>query len=74
MKNDIIELDFDDKNFPSDASMSLWIGNTATSNNEKSIEFYISGILNMQGESLDCTLSREDALKLANTLLEALKD
>lgn len=64
-----IELDFKDVNDPEYTRLSLWIGNR-----NQNIELYISGLLNMQTESLSCILSKEDAVKLAKTILENIKD
>lgn len=67
----VTELDLNDKYDPKYSGLSLWIGTTAI--DKQSIEIYIEGLLNMQLESLGCTLSKEDALLLANTIIEALK-
>ena len=64
-----IELDFNDVNDPEYTRLSLWIGNK-----NKSVELYIAGLLNMQTESLSCVLSNGDAVKLAKTILENIKD
>lgn len=61
-----IELDFNDVNDPEYTRLSLWIGNR-----NQNIEIYIAGSLN---ESLGCVLSKEDAAKLAKTILENVKD
>lgn len=61
-----IELDFNDINDPDYTRLSLWIGNR-----NQNIEIYIAGSLN---ESLGCVLSKEDAVKLAKTILENIKD
>ena len=64
-----IELDFNDVNDPEYTRLSLWIGNR-----NRDVEIYIAGLLNMQTESLSCVLSKEDAVKLAKTILENIKD
>ena len=64
-----IELDFNDINDPEYTRLSLWIGNK-----NKNVELYIAGLLNMQTESLSCVLSNEDAVKLAKTILENIKE
>ena len=64
-----IELDFNDVNDPEYIRLSLWIGNK-----NKDVELYIAGLLNMQTESLSCVLSNEDAVNLAKTILENIKD
>ena len=64
-----IELDFNDINDPEYTRLSLWIGNK-----NSSVELYIAGLLNMQTESLSCVLSKGDAIKLAKTILENVKD
>ena len=64
-----IELDFDDINDPEYTRLSLWIGNR-----NQNIELFIVGLLNMQTESLSCALSKEDAVKLAKTILENIKE
>ena len=68
----LIEKEFTCINDPEYSSLDLWIGKTATS--DKSIELYITGLLHMQDESLSVTLSKKDALDLAQTLLNAVKD
>jgi CYTH domain-containing protein len=68
----VTELELNDKNNPEESGLDLWIGRTAT--DDQSIEFYIGGIINLQSESLSCTLSKQDALLLAGTLLKALKE
>lgn len=67
-----IELDFNDVNDPDYTWLSLWISKTALS--DQSIEITMRGLINMQTESLQCTLSKEDAIKLAKTILENVKD
>ena len=64
-----IELDFNDINDPEYTRLSLWTGNVF-----QGVEIYIAGLLNMQTESLSCILSKEDAIKLAKTILENAKD
>ena len=64
-----IELDFNDINDPDYTRLSLWIGNR-----NRDVEIYIVGLLNMQTESLSCVLSKEDAAKLAKTILENIKE
>lgn len=64
-----IELDLNDVNDPEYTRLSLWIGNK-----NNNVELYIAGSLNMQTESLSCILSKEDAVKLAKTILENIKD
>ena len=64
-----IELDFKDVNDPEYTRLSLWIGNR-----NQDVELYIAGLLNMQTESLNCVLSKEDAVKLAKTILENVRD
>ena len=64
-----IELDLNDVNDPEYTRLSLWIGNK-----NKKVEIFIVGLLNMQTESLSCTLFKEDAIKLAKTILENVKD
>ena len=64
-----IELDFNDVNDPEYTRLSLWIGNR-----NQNVELYIAGLLNMQTESLSCVLSKEDAVNLAKTILENVKD
>ena len=64
-----IELDLNDVNDPKYTQLSLWIGNR-----NQNVEIYIAGLLNMQTESLSCALSNEDAVKLAKTILENVKD
>ena len=64
-----VDLDFKDVNDPDYTRLSLWIGNK-----NKNVELYIAGLLNMQTESLSCVLSKEDAVKLAKTILENIKD
>ena len=64
-----IELDFNDVNDPHFTRLSLWIGNR-----NQDVELYIAGLLNMQIESLSCVLSKGDAVKLAKTILENVKD
>ena len=61
-----IELDFNDINDPDYTRLSLWIGNR-----NQNVELYIAGSLN---ESISCVLSKEDAVKLAKTILENVKD
>lgn len=61
-----IELDFNDVNDPDYTRLSLWIGNR-----NQNIEIYIAGSLN---ESLGCVLSKDDAVKLAKTILENIKE
>lgn len=61
-----IELDLNDVNDPDYTRLALWIGNK-----NKNVELYIAGSLN---ESLSCTISKEDAIKLAKTILENIKD
>ena len=60
-----IELDLNDANDPEYTRLSLWIGN------KNNVELYIAGSLN---ESLSCVLSKEDAVKLAKTILENIKE
>ena len=64
-----IELDLNDVNNPDYSRLSLWIGNS-----NQDVELYIAGLLNMQNESLSCVLSKEDAVKLAKTILENIKE
>lgn len=64
-----IELDFNDVNDPDYTRLSLWIGNR-----DRDVEIYIAGLLNMQTESLSIALSKEDAVTLAKTILENVKD
>ena len=61
-----IELDFNDVNDPDYTRLSLWIGNR-----NQNVELYITGSLN---ESLSCVLSKVDAVKLAKTILENVKE
>ena len=68
----VIEKEFKCVNDPKYSSLDLWIDITAAS--KRSIELDITGLLNMQDESLSVTLSRKDALDLANTILNALKE
>lgn len=67
----IIELELNDKNFPDEAGLNLWIGGAGT--DVKSVEICIVGILHMQGESLSCTLSEQDAIRLAGAILDSVK-
>ena len=60
-----IELDLNDVNDP-DTHLFLWIGNK-----NRDVEIYIAAGLN---ESLSCVISKEDAIKLATTILENVKD
>lgn len=64
-----IELDLNDVNDPEYTRLSLLIGNR-----NQDVGIYIAGLLNMQTESLSCVLSKEDAIKLAKTILENVKD
>ena len=64
-----IELDLDDVNFPEYTRLSMWIGNS-----NRDVELYIAVLTNMQNESLSCVLSKEDAVKLAKTILENIKE
>ena len=64
-----IELDLNDVNDPDYTRLALWIGNE-----NQDVELYIAGLLNMQNESLSCVLSKEDAVKLAKTILENIKE
>lgn len=66
----VTELEINDKHEPDSAGLDLWIGRTATS--KCSIELSVTGILNMQSESLGVTVSEDDARELANTILNHL--
>ena len=67
-----IELDLNDVNDPDYTGLSLWIGKTALS--DQTIEVSIQGLIHMQPENLQCTISKEDAINLAKTILENIKD
>lgn len=64
-----IELELYDVHDPEYTYLSLWIGNR-----DQDVGLYIAGLNNMHTESLSCTLSKEDAIKLAKTILENVKD
>lgn len=67
----VTELSINDVNDPDNCDLGLWIGRTATSHN--SIELSISGLLHGCAESLSCTLSEDDAVKLAKALLKHIE-
>lgn len=68
----MLDLAFDDIHDPDYCDLNVWIGSTAT--REYAVEITVNGALYMQSESLSCTLSKQDALKLAEAIQNYFKN
>ena len=65
-----IELDLNDVNDPDYTRLGLWINNK----DSQTVEFYMSGLIYMSTASLQCTITKEQALLLANKIIETFEE